>query len=117
MAPDLSSARVLVVDDEEDVLVAARLLLKRHFASVQTIPVPSRLPDLARDGAFDVLLLDMNFTTDVDDGAEGLKWLSEVFAACYSLSHFARATWPTATRRTGTVRTANATSTAATPTM
>jgi hypothetical protein len=85
MAPDLSSAHVLVVDDEEDVLVAARLLLKRHFASVQTIPVPSRLPDLARDGAFDVLLLDMNFTIDVDDGAEGLKWLSEVFAACYSL--------------------------------
>jgi two-component system response regulator HydG len=78
MAPDLSSARILVVDDEEDILVAARLLLKRHFASVQTIPDPTRLPDLVRQAAFDVLLLDMNFTIGVDDGAAGLKWLSEV---------------------------------------
>jgi two-component system response regulator HydG len=78
MAPDPSSARILVVDDEEDILVAARLALKRHFASVQTIPDPTRLPDLVRQGAFDVLLLDMNFAIGVDDGAEGLKWLSEV---------------------------------------
>jgi len=78
MAPDPSSARILVVDDEEDILVAARLLLKRHFVSVQTVPDPSRLPDLTRQGAFDVLLLDMNFTIGVDDGAEGLKWLGEV---------------------------------------
>jgi two-component system, NtrC family, response regulator HydG len=78
MPPDPSSARILVVDDEEDILVAARLLLKRHFASVQTVPDPSRLPDLARQGAFDVLLLDMNFTIGLDNGAEGLKWLSEV---------------------------------------
>jgi response regulator RpfG family c-di-GMP phosphodiesterase len=35
MAPDPSSARILVVDDEEDILVAARLLLKRQFASVK----------------------------------------------------------------------------------
>ena len=78
MAPDPNSARILVVDDEEDILVAARLLLKRHFASVQTVPDPSRLPGLARRGAFDVLLLDMNFTIGVDDGAEGLQWLREV---------------------------------------
>src|SRR5580698_1109397 len=77
MALDPSSARILVVDDEEDILVAARLLLKRHFATVQTVSDPSRLPDLGRQGAFDVLLLDMNFTIGVDDGAEGLRWLSE----------------------------------------
>ena len=78
MTPDPGSARILVVDDEEDILVAARLLLKRHFASVQTIADPARLPDFARRGAFDVLLLDMNFTIGVDDGVEGLRWLSEV---------------------------------------
>src|ERR1700743_3498542 len=80
MASDLSTARILVVDDEEDILVAARLLLKRHFTSVQTLPDPSRLPDLVRQHAFGVLLLDMNFTTGADDGAEGLRWLSEVLA-------------------------------------
>jgi two-component system, NtrC family, response regulator HydG len=73
-----SSARILVVDDEEDILLAARLLLKRHFASVQTLRDPSLLPELVRQSAFDVLLLDMNFAAGADDGAEGLMRLSEV---------------------------------------
>ncbi len=80
MTLDPNSARILVADDEGDILVAARLLLKRHFASVQTTPDPTRLPTLAKQGAFDVLLLDMNFSIGVDDGAEGLHWLSEVLA-------------------------------------
>src|SRR5258707_15610061 len=78
MAQDRNSARILVIDDEEDILLAARLLLKRHFAFVQTSRDPSLLPDLVRKGAFDVLLLDMNFAAGADDGAEGLMRLSEV---------------------------------------
>jgi two-component system, NtrC family, response regulator HydG len=78
MPPDLNSARILIVDDQEDILLAARLLLKRHFASVQTSRDPSLLPDLVRKGAFDVLLLDMNFAVGADDGEEGLMRLSEV---------------------------------------
>jgi two-component system, NtrC family, response regulator HydG len=78
MASELNTARILIVDDEEDILLAARLLLKRHFAFVQTTRDPSLLPDLVRKGAFDVLLLDMNFAAGADDGAEGLKRLSEV---------------------------------------
>jgi two-component system response regulator HydG len=78
MTSELNSARILIVDDEEDILLAARLLLKRHFAYVQTLRDPSLLPDLVRKSAFDVLLLDMNFTAGADDGAEGLKRLSEV---------------------------------------
>jgi len=75
-----SAARILVVDDEEDILQAARLLLKRHFSSVQTLREPSSLPDWVRRNAFDVLLLDMNFSPGADNGAEGLKWLKEVLA-------------------------------------
>jgi DNA-binding NtrC family response regulator len=78
MASELNTARILIIDDEEDILLAARLLLKRHFATVQTSRDPSVLPDLVRKGAFDVLLLDMNFAAGADDGAEGLKRLSEV---------------------------------------
>ena len=78
MTSELNTARILIVDDEEDILLAARLLLKRHFAFVQTSHDPSLLPDLVRGGAFDVLLLDMNFAAGADDGAEGLKRLSEV---------------------------------------
>ena len=73
-------ARILVVDDDEDILHAARLLLKRHFASVQTLSDPSQLATLVRRNAFDVLLLDMNFTIGADQGAEGLARLSEVLA-------------------------------------
>ncbi len=75
-----SSARILVVDDEEDILQAARLLLKRHFGSVQTLRDPSSIPERVQQGSFDVLLLDMNFAVGADDGAEGLRVLAEVLA-------------------------------------
>ncbi len=71
------SGRILVVDDDAGVLTAARLLLKRHFAVVQTESDPHKLPDLVRAG-FDVVLLDMNFARGVSSGAEGLAWLRKV---------------------------------------
>ena len=73
-------ARVLIVDDEEDILLAARLFLKRHFSSVDTLRDPAAVPDLVRRNAFDVLLLDMNFTTGSDNGAEGMAVLDQVLA-------------------------------------
>jgi DNA-binding NtrC family response regulator len=75
-----TEARILVVDDDEDILAAARLLLKRHFTGVQTLSDPAQLATLVRRGAFDVLLLDMNFAPGADSGAEGLARLSEVMA-------------------------------------
>jgi len=74
------TGRILVVDDNEDILHAARLLLKRHFASVQTLSDPAQLGTLVRRGNFDVLLLDMNFSAGADDGSEGMARLSEVLA-------------------------------------
>ena len=76
----IDSARILIVDDQEDILLAARLLLKRHFASVSTLRDPARLPELVRRGAFDVLLLDMNFAAGAESGAEGLDVLTQVLA-------------------------------------
>jgi DNA-binding NtrC family response regulator len=80
MAPAPLDARILVVDDNEDILQAARLLLKRHFAGVQTLSDPAQLPVLVKRQAFDVLMLDMNFTPGADSGDEGLARLSEVMA-------------------------------------
>jgi DNA-binding NtrC family response regulator len=82
MPPPASTteARILIVDDDEDVLHAARLLLRRHFSSVQTLNEPSQLAHLVRQNAFDLLLLDMNFTAGADDGMEGLRRLAEVLA-------------------------------------
>lgn len=73
-------ARILVVDDNEDILQAARLLLKRHFTGVQTLSDPAQLPALVRRHAFDVALLDMNFAPGADSGDEGLARLAEVMA-------------------------------------
>lgn len=76
----VDSARILVVDDNPDVLSAARLLLKQHFSQIQTLSDPGALPELAQQGAFDVVLLDMNFTPGADDGREGLATLSRILA-------------------------------------
>jgi DNA-binding NtrC family response regulator len=76
----MDKARILVVDDNPDVLSAARLLLKQHYSDVQTLGDPGTLPELAAQGAFDVVLLDMNFTPGADDGREGLAALSRILA-------------------------------------
>jgi two-component system response regulator HydG len=76
----IQEARILVVDDNPDVLSAARLLLKQHFADVSTLSHPGPLAELARAGAFDIMLLDMNFSPGADDGQEGLKVLSDILA-------------------------------------
>jgi two-component system response regulator HydG len=73
-------ARIVVADDNPDVLSAARLLLKQHFSDVRTLSDPGALPALAQQGAFDVVLLDMNFTPGADDGREGLAALSRILA-------------------------------------
>ena len=65
--------RVLVVDDDPDVLVAARLLLKKQFAVVQAETDPGRLPELLEAGRWDVILLDMNFSPGTNTGREGMQ--------------------------------------------
>jgi len=70
--------RVLVVDDDRDVLIAARLLLKKQFAVVQTETNPENLPDLLRESDWDVILLDMNFSPGTNTGREGMQWLETI---------------------------------------
>jgi len=71
------NGRILVVDDDLGVLTAAKLLLKRHFAVVETQSDPTQVPVLVRAG-FDVVLLDMNFALGANTGAEGFKWLARI---------------------------------------
>ncbi|MCC3861276.1 sigma-54-dependent transcriptional regulator [Pseudemcibacter aquimaris] len=69
---------ILIVDDDEDILVAGKLLLKPHFASVKTIEDPNRLPELLSKNTYDAILLDMNFGPGQSSGEEGFHWLSEI---------------------------------------
>jgi len=71
-------ATVLVVDDDPDVLTAARLLLRQHFADVQTADDPRDIETLMAKGRIDVFLIDMNFAIGRNTGKEGLKWLQRI---------------------------------------
>jgi len=77
---------VLIVDDDEDVLFAAKMLLGEHVSQVRTETRPQRLPELLADERFDLVLLDMNFTEDVTSGQEGLLWLDRILELDATLS-------------------------------
>jgi DNA-binding NtrC family response regulator len=72
------SGNILVVDDNEDLLKAAKIFLKRHFKVVDTEKSPESLPGLLKNSNYDVILLDMNFTKDVSSGHEGFFWLDQI---------------------------------------
>ncbi|MFY0592135.1 sigma-54-dependent transcriptional regulator [Roseivirga sp.] len=74
----MNTGRILVVDDNEDLLKAARLFLKRHFGQIDLEKDPTLLPDLLKNESYDVILLDMNFTQDVNSGQEGFHWLDKI---------------------------------------
>jgi DNA-binding NtrC family response regulator len=76
---DEKFGKVLVVDDDEDVLQAARLFLKQHAAAVHTEKDPHKISTLIKNLSYDVILLDMNFTRDVTSGQEGFYWLNKIF--------------------------------------
>ncbi len=52
---------ILIVDDDQDILIAGKLLLKRHFSNVLTCSQPEKIPQLFNEQQFDAVLLDMNF--------------------------------------------------------
>ena len=69
---------ILIVDDDEDILVAGRLLLKRHYARVDVCADPSELPRRLGEARYDAILLDMNFGPGESSGAQGFRWLREI---------------------------------------
>ncbi|MDR1203538.1 MAG: sigma-54 dependent transcriptional regulator [Tannerellaceae bacterium] len=69
---------ILVVDDSNAILTAVRMLLEAYFQKVITLASPNQLLTTLRDEDIDVVLLDMNFSTGINTGNEGLFWLSEI---------------------------------------
>ncbi len=69
---------LLIVDDDADVLLAARMLLKRHFAQVDIEKNPERIPFRLGQTHYDAILLDMNFEHETNSGREGFHWLNRI---------------------------------------
>lgn len=74
----MTKARILVVDDNDGIRAALKILLMRHFAEVELIASPKELRSVVMRFKPDVVLLDMNFYTDMNTGNEGLFCLSEL---------------------------------------
>ena len=80
-SPGMSTqASILVVDDDADVLTAARLLLRKAYSRVLTTENPDDIRSLMAAEQIDVFLLDMNFAIGRNTGAEGLQWLQYILS-------------------------------------
>ena len=74
----VKKGKVLVVDDNAGIRKALEMLLPLHFGEVKTIPSPVQLVSTIGTFRPDVILLDMNFNTDINTGNEGLYWINEI---------------------------------------
>ena len=70
----------VVVDDDPDIALAARLVLRAEFAEIVTLTHPEALMPLLDRAEPDVILLDLNFERGATDGAEGFRWLPRILA-------------------------------------
>lgn len=74
----LKNASILVIDDDQDVLTAVRLLLKTEAKEVVTEKNPENIHSILSKQHFDVILLDMNFKSSINTGNEGIYWLGKI---------------------------------------
>lgn len=69
---------ILIVDDNRNILTTVRMLLDPIFHNIITIANPNSIPAKLREEHPDVVLLDMNFSSGINSGNEGLYWLREI---------------------------------------
>ncbi len=73
-----NTAKILAIDDNEDILFALKLLLKPHYGTIDTTSSPNDITDMLKNTNYDVILLDMNFTKDAISGKEGFETLKRI---------------------------------------
>lgn len=72
--------RILIADDQPDVLEAMRLLFKHQGFKVEVVHSPARVVESLQTSEFDLLIMDLNYTRDTTSGEEGLDLLAKVQA-------------------------------------
>jgi len=92
MPPDLPS-RVLIADDQADVLEALRLLLKPDGYVIDTASSPAQVARAIELKDYDVVLIDLNYSRDTTSGDEGLDLLSRIRLADESLPVVVMTAW------------------------
>jgi DNA-binding NtrC family response regulator len=77
----VKSGKILVIDDDQDILLTTKVVLKRNFGIIETETDPDRvLPGIIK-GKYDVILLDMNFRVGATSGKEGIELLKKIIKA------------------------------------
>lgn len=71
---------VLIIDDDEDILLSARLFLKQQVKTVITCKSPKDINVVLSKSEVDIILLDMNYQKGASDGREGLYWLDHILS-------------------------------------
>ena len=69
---------ILIVDDNNDLLIALRLFLSRHFTRIDTLRNPNLILSTLEKNSYDIILLDMNFKAGIASGNEGIFWLNKI---------------------------------------
>jgi len=71
-------AQILIVDDQEEILFSAKMILKKHFETIFTTNNPKKIISILNENEINVVLLDMNYRIGFEDGREGIHWLKEI---------------------------------------
>ena len=74
----LKNTSILVIDDDTDVLIAIKMLLKSQVKEVVVEKNPNNLSSLIEKKRFDIVILDMNYDSVVNTGNEGIYWLNKI---------------------------------------
>lgn len=74
----MKQGKILIIDDNEDVLFALNLLLEPYVEQIRVTTQPERIEHFMESYAPDVILLDMNFRRDAISGQEGFFWLEKI---------------------------------------
>lgn len=74
------NGKILIVDDNEDVLLSLNMLLKPYVEGIRVINTPERIIGMMDSFMPDVIMLDMNFHRDAISGEEGYEWLKKILA-------------------------------------
>jgi two-component system response regulator HydG len=82
----MNKGNILIIDDDPYVLLSVTTLLEQHYSTIRTLKDPALIPSELSSGAWDVILLDMNFKPGDTSGEEGMQWLDKILSNDPSLN-------------------------------